>query len=49
MSKSSKKCVHEWIRHPKYITDKNGRILGIEYYWQCKHCGITTNENPWKK
>lgn len=48
VAKSSKKCVHEWIRHPKYIMDK-GRIIGLEYYWQCKNCGIIINENPWKK
>jgi len=48
MSKS-KKCSHEWIRRPKYITDKKGRIIRLEYYWECKKCGIKTDKNPWKK
>ncbi len=44
----AKKCDHEWIRRPRYITNKQGRIIGIEYYWECKKCGIKTNKNPWE-
>lgn len=48
MPKKSK-CNHEWVRRPKYITDRKGRILKLEYYWECKKCGVKTEKSPWKK
>ncbi|MCS7364185.1 MAG: hypothetical protein NDF54_01945 [archaeon GB-1867-035] len=47
-SKSKSKCNHEWVRRPKYITDGKGRILKLEYYWECKKCGAKTEKSPWK-